>query len=388
MGFRTPASKNRREAVVDVGTHAAKAFVFERDASGRVAGSAKKFVSVLPAAADSRRIAARLKKLFSSLDAGPGMRPDTFTVGLASPAASSSVESWDVKRERSGFRISRSELTDLFAGAKASRRKSEPALLAYPLEVLVNGYPVRASMVSESDPGITLMPCEEKQEGPSIVFRVIRMAVLPEIVEQLEDFRIQWKSATINVVPLSRAYQEAFVSVLGISDVLLVDVGGEGTSLMYMKGGAPLWISSFPSGVHRAVRTLASDLGSFADAEDAIRAYTAGMGTNATTSRIREVLEKMSAEWKDGFIAALDAVYQWGPMSGDVLLTGGGAKLPEIGLALRDAEWIRKFSHVRSPTVQILSGGRFFEGHSLGGTLTGSDDAGLAALVCYAIRKR
>lgn len=388
MGFRRSASKVRREAVIDIGSHAVKALVFERERSGKIAGAAKKLVSVLPTVSGSLRTAIKLKKLLLSLGADPNLKPDFVTIGVGHAAASCSLESWSEKREKAGPRITHRELADLFGNALSVRRESEPKLLAYPLGVSINGYPVRVSLISEDGAGLALIPCREKQAASPILFKVIRTVVSPEIVEQLEGFRIQWEGTNMEIVPLARAYQEALVTTLGVPDAMLVDVGGEQTSLMHMKGGTLLWMDSFPIGAHRAVRALAQELGSFADAEDEIRSYAGGMGANAATVRIREVLERTSVSWRDGLVAALDAAYQWGPISGEILLTGGGAGVPEIASALRESGWIRKFSYVEAPAVQIVSGNRFFEGHSLGGVLTGPDDTGLAALVCYVMRKR
>ncbi|MBI3630862.1 MAG: hypothetical protein HY221_00810 [Candidatus Sungbacteria bacterium] len=386
FGFGVAPSK-RREAMIDAGSHSVKALIVERDGPTRCPRVIKKMIMVSHAYGSAKGMIERIGHLVASFMKDDAFRPQRIVVGIGPSIAKCWVASWTWARERREPGVSAGELASVFKGLYGARRATDPLLFAVPLHAMVDGYPVPPDFLAapQKAKDMQLLPRRRHQTQPVFLFQTFVAQFGPEVSAGLERIRTQWGGVPIDASPLAFLYRNAISEVLGMRDALVVDIGGEQTALVRVKDGVIFWMSSLPIGVHQAVRALAHSAGiTPSEAEEAIRAYTQGMKSNTETTRVRQALLGVAAAWKEGFVAALDSAYQMGPMSQHVVLAGGGAAIPEFATMARESEWIRKYSHVSAPEVQILSGSRLFEGDSLGGTLIGPEDASLAALMKYA----
>ena len=123
-------------------------------------------------------------------------------------------------------------------------------------------------------------------------------------------------------------------------------------------------------------------------AEDVRRQYMQGIVGSERGRKLQEYLKKESEEWKKKFLETRDSFYHIGLLPEDVILFGGGAGMPEIREILRDPEWMRGFSYVEAPRVRVFDPAAMFGGDTLGGSLEGPADVGLAALVFKAMKDK
>ena len=146
---------------------------------------------------------------------------------------------------------------------------------------------------------------------------------------------------------------------------------------------------TFPIGAHHFLRSIARTTnGSLEDAERALRGYVRGTEDGARRATIHTQFQKEAVAWQKGLTDALNDWYAEGPLPASVLLTGGGAGIPEIAEVLRNPSWLAPFSHADIVSLRVWEGSSLFGGSSLKGMLVGPEDAGLAALIVYSMYKQ
>lgn len=390
--------KERIEAVIDIGSHSIKVLVFERGDAGSLPRILKKMVDRMPLGADQTRLAAHLHKCMSVLTRELGMMPGNIAIAVGPHLADHSLVSWPARGPKNAPEISGAAAASLFQDMVRERQEAGQVMWAYPVAVSVNGYAsareavvlpalhamsAHAGQARDKTPIRFLSPFGQS-DGALLLFRALVLSLSRRVADALEEARFAWGSTSIAFVPLPIAYLQAAGSSAGTQDFLLIDVGGEETMLMRVRAGALESVRFFPVGAHEFARGIAKETGMpFREAEDGLRAFMRGTARVAGLERVGEIKRRAGEKWKDAFLACLDQDYHLGPLSSEVVLTGGGAVIPEIEAAVRDSAWIKKFSYASAPAVRILTGTGFFDGGSLGGFLGGPEDAGLAALVTY-----
>lgn len=356
-------------AVIDVGSHSIKTVVFELADSDRVSSRPKiikKTVLKLSSAPDPAREVSQLREILFSTLKELGRVPSSITIALGPYLAEQSLETWGVDGKLAGRKsISRRELGIYFQNLFEQKRDPRRALIAYPLDLLLNEY--------STSPFLKMK--EKVVPVGTVSFRTMLLYFSKNIGEALKIAKQSLGGLPIEFIPLSAVYQESIPRSLRVRDAFLIDIGGEETTLTFLKDGVVEQVASFAIGAHNFVRGTAEALSiSFEEAEDLKRQGAQGMA------------DVEAARWEKMFRAGLDVFYASGPLPSKVLLLGGGAYIKEIVDVVRKPDWIRDFSYASSPDVQILRAENFFGGDTFGGFLAGPEDAGIASLIVYSIK--
>lgn len=373
---------SRLRAVVDVGSHSIKTVVFElprlEEEKTLPPKVLKKTVIALSASPEPVRVVTKLREVLFSTIKELGRVPSSITIALGPYLAEHSLAVWGVDGNLSKKKsISRKELGTYFQNLFEQKRDPRRALIAYPLDLRINEYSLRPLSATK----------EKLLLGGAVSFETMLLYFPSEIGSALATAKQSLGGLPIEFIPLLAAHQESIPDALGISDAFLVDIGGEETTLAFLKEGVIAHVASFPLGAHSFVRKLAQALSvSFDEAEDLKRQYNQGVAGDAKNILPSSLMEQEVRLWKDKFLDRLDSFYTSGPLPPKILFFGGGAYVREIETEVRKPEWIRDFSYASMPEVQVLRAESFFQGDSLGGSMGGPEDVGTASLMVYSMR--
>jgi len=370
------------QMVVDVGSHAIKALLFEKPVGRLLDKSdkttfpriAKKMFFKLPVSAGQDKIVARLREFIFTTVKEFERVPEKIVIALGSNLAEETLRLWTVHPSAAVKKISTRDLSVYFQNLFETNRDPKLASLAYPFGFLVNGYTVTPKVI-------------EQINVTEIGFRTLVLSFPENVGVKLAEMKQSLGGMPIEFVPLIAAVKEAIVFSLDLRDMLLVDVGGEETNLAFVKNSEVRQVCSLAVGAHHFLRGIAkiSEM-TLEEAESKKRQYIQGVISEKVRSKLQEFLSQESLVWKQDFIAKLDCFYHLGPLPSKVLLFGGGAYLPEIVSILRGADWLGGFSDNNVPEVRIIEASSLFQGDSLGGFLQGPEETGLASLMIYSLR--
>lgn len=397
-------SKPDLRVAIDVGSHSIKALVFHAPKTPALPKIIKKLAVKLPAAYDPKRTALKFREFLFFIVKDLGRVPGRITAAFEPSLAGHTLATWifrpgggkprpliaeyyntrqnsagdgpapraqDIPKER-GKIVSRENIAAYFQNLFAEHSDPGRALLAYPLGLLVNGYPVAKIR-------------KQKLEGvKEIGFRTLLLNFPDEAGMILAEAKESLGGLPLEFIPLAVVFKEAAAGSLGITDALFVNVGGEETTLTFLREREITHIGSFSFGTRRFLRGISKIASvSLEEAEDVKRRYAPGSAGEAKKAELRDFLRQEAGFWKKMFLAELEAAYHLGPLSPLVFLLGEGANLAEIGEALRSRDWFGNFSYAASPQVRILTAEGIFGGNTLGGFLQGPEETGLASLVIY-----
>lgn len=373
--------KQKLYAAVDVGSHFIRALIFEERKNDPVPKVVKKMVIKLPASYDKERIFGKMRELMFAMVKELERIPEKITIALGPHLVEHSLKVWTVPKVNSGKKLTRKDLNLYLSNLFSENRPKELSSLAYPQGLLINDYPVSLRDLESSKPLTVLSP------EVDLSFKVVLLTFSPEIGKILSDMKESLGGMPIEFTPLVLAFKEALSRSLGIKDAFLVDVGGEETTLIFLRGGEIREVSKFPVGARHFIRGIAAAASmSFEEAEDANRQYIQGMLTESKKKELGDFLKKETEVWKRGFLEAMNPFYRVGLLPAKILLFGGGAYLPEIAEALRSPEWFKNFSYHDSPELKILEASALFEGNTLNGFIKGPEDVSLASLIIYSLK--
>ena len=380
--------------VIDVGTHAIRALTFELPGGGKNPVAIKKYFFRLPPSSvldeesvgrHTLRVSAKLRELLFAALKALGRIPAKIWIGIGPHLAPYTLEIWSGEFEAQGKTVSKDELFTYFEELSKKYRNEETYVMAFPIEAFLNRYPVPlrdfSSIALPSVAGKTV-------KSMSVEFRTIVLRFPKAIGHSFVEIKEALGGMPIEFTPIAAVVLGVIPDALKIKDAFLVDVGGEETSLMLLRNNSLLQFVYFPMGVSHFIKGIERIAGVSAEqAEDVRRQYMQGIVGSERGSRLQEYLKKESEEWKKKFLDTRDSFYHVGLLPEDVILFGGGAGMPEIREILRDPEWMKGFSYAEAPRVRVFDPSTMFGGDTLGGSLEGPADVGLAALVFYAMKE-
>lgn len=380
--------------VIDVGSHAIRALIFELPEGAKKPVIIKKFFLRLQSASTvdresaerhTLRVSTKLRELMFVALKELGRIPKKIWIGIGPHLAPYSLEIWSGEYESSGATITKADLFSYFEEMSKKYRDEDTYIMAFPVEAFLNHYPVNLREFTD----ITLPSVGGKvARGVSVEFRTIVLRFPKEIGHAFVEIKESLGGMPIEFTPIAAAVVSIVPEVLGLRDAFLVDVGGEETSLMLLRNGSLLQFIYFPMGVGLFVKGIAKIAGvSLEEAEDQRRQYLQGITDPARREKLTQFLSGESEEWKKKFLETRDSFYHIGLVPEDIVLFGGGAEMPEIRAILRDPEWMKGFSYVEEPRVRVFDPAAIFGGDSLAGSLGSAADVGLGALVYYAMKE-
>ncbi len=397
MGFWGLFSQKKPSlhAVIDVGSHAIKAVLFETRSSDRDRGGInairvlEKKVIRLSLQSGVLRGILEVRKLLWDTVKHTERIPVKISVGLGSRVGKLFFATWTARPVGRGSpsaarparpflgisRLDRKTVNSYFENLVEQHRHSGDTFIVHPVRILVNRYPVT------TDSDIFTGDLKELQ------FRVLLLVFSAEVGRVLADIKRSLGGMPVEFVPLAAALEEAFSHDMGKRDMILADIGGEETELILMREGSISAYTSFSYGAQNFVRGVARNASlPFHEAEDLIRQRRDP--EIAGDRGISGVLEELAGQWRDHLAGALDAFYTAGPLPPDMYLLGGGANIPEIKEALSASDLLGKFSHLSSPRVRVIQAEKAYEGNTFGGALSGPEDVGLSSLLWYSLHHK
>ena len=363
----------RVRVVVDVGAYSIKAVIFNTDGTAppRII---KKIVTKLPVSGESIRVTRILHELLFNTAKELGKVPDAITVGVGPPFAPYALRPLIARLEGKRRSFEGMGIKEIYQNCVLS---GSDTIGEFPhsLGIYANGWRVAPAELNAH----ALASVKE------LVFPTLFVRLLPEAREALVQTRNMLGGIPIEYVPLALAYQEAVRKVLHLEDFLLIDVGERHTMLVRVREGAIVESVSAPHGLWNFAKAIAKANTSSVEEAVEVRNHYVEEGVDKVPGDTQDIIQKEVAVWRGVFLSALDRFYSIGPLSEEVILCGGGAKLPEIRSLLLEGQWMRGFSHIDRPLLHVMEGRGVFEGDSLGGHLQGPEEFGLGSLMIYSL---
>ena len=437
-------------AVVDVGSYSIKAIVFEGPLQPHATPKVvQKTVARLPthfrrdggveipsgSAASSKRVVKELRGLLFGLVKNFERIPERITIALGPSLAKLSLPTWTLRFEGSEKVLTRRDLSLHFYNLLAQHRDWKQMIIPYPLALTQNGYLLRKKL---QPAGWQQCPTSCLEVGDfsrmpvrgELGFQTLILTLEENLGNDLVFLKKSLGGMPIEFVPLPATHIEGILAPLSLHDVLLVDIGGDYTTLSYFQDGLIKQISAFPVGGHfmNNIVEATSDLPQGADAvkKNYVKGLLPGRQAEKAGSpshpgshgwkvvgpsaifggRVEEwsfrreanrdgsptrkggegsLILESSKIWERYFLEALKNFYHLGPLSEKVLVFGGGAHIPEVVEIIRRGDWFKELSYLDSPRVRILGAQNLFVGDSLGGFLQGPEETGLASLLIYSM---
>lgn len=327
--------------------------------------------------------------------------PQQILVAFGPSLADYSIQTWNLYPEKQEKNISREDASLHFYTLLSQHRDWKRAVIAEPLEMTVNGYPVRfsekrASAFGLGQEGADTLTVRHNRfiglghkmpVGAELGFRAIILSFHETIGRRLLEMRESLGGMPIEFMPLVATHAEGVLTSLNLEDAFMIDMGGEETTLASFKEGSLVYTAAFPVGARHFIRGVSNITSlSFDEAENAKRRYAHNLINDAARRKLNEFLTQELIVWEQQFLRKLDDFYPFGPLPADVLLFGGGTYIPEISNWIRSSNWHKDFSCVSSPRVRVLDACSILAGDSLGGSLQGPEDVGLASLLMYSLK--
>lgn len=312
---------------------------------GAIAQAHKRIAVEMPASYTADRIVGKLHTVLAGVIKEFGRVPAKVTAGFGTSLADYHVEQWDIE-PGSKARLDRKNMVGYFDQLFQLHSKEGRAMIATPAGIEVNGYPLPVEALHYDTRRSLLAPGGTVH---TVTFRTLVSYFPPEIGVLLAQMKQMLGGVPIEFVPLASAYQEALVQRLNASDAVLIDVGGNGTMVVLLKGGVLAQTAAFPLGV----------------------------------SHIGGKDEKHLALWIRSLGDALDMLYPFGPLTGETYLCGGGAYIGGLREYIEKGEWLKTISYAPIPKLTVLEGKLLLSDGVLKEFLQGPEDAGLASVVCY-----
>lgn len=374
--LREKAAPPPTRIVIDAGPSVIKAFCFETQGPHAMPKPVATYAWDVPSSCPPIRAHALLRQALYETLRTTRQRPGQILVGLGPGTAECRFEQWDMA-PAPGRVSTRDDIRALWRDTLIQRSNSRRiALIATPMAVTVNGYPLTQNR-NGSDDKAPLGPLIS-----SVSFRALTLSMPQESMDILNNIRRDLGGVSIKYIPLLATECEALTDILGANEGLFIDAGPDHTAVAWMRDGSLLRAGFAPYGAQEfAKRSAGAGRISSTEAHRAIfsRARYADHGAKP------DDISRAAAEWKHSWMRTLASFYPAGSAPKRVYIAGSLTRLPEVRTAVQAPDWLGGLSHHTVPALVPLMGSSFFNGYSLVGHLAGPEDVGLAALVRWAI---
>ena len=382
MGIFGRKGSNIRVAI-DASPNAIRGLVFQIAENGDPR-MLRKMIYKSPEGVDVKKIGVKLHEFVFELVKSLEQIPEKITVGVGPELGSQEIALLALEKPE-GLKLSAPKsLEILFVGLFEQYQKTHNGTLAYPLEVLANGYSLK-KFLQDIQNKHRLSFREITKNVQNLQFRVLCLHFGEDTGASLFDMRKSLGGMPVEFVPLSAAYGLALTKGMNITDAFCVAVGWEETTLFLIQDNVLVEILSFPLGERHCVRTIAKNLSiSSGEAED-LKRQSAEYGLNSG-AKVAEAVTSEIEKWKEQFIENLGIFYSKGFLPPKTFLFGVGAHLPQFADFLRTSGWIKGVSYVGQPELLLPEAQTLFGGNSFNGTLRGPEELPLGALVFYSLK--
>src|SRR3989338_8415620 len=232
--------------VIDVGSHAIRALIFELPEGAKKPVIIKKFFLRLPsvstadresAGRHTLRVSTKLRELMFVALKELGRIPKKIWIGIGPHLAPYSLETWSGEYEASGVTITKTDLFSYFEEMSKKYRNEDTYVMAFPVEAFLNHYPVNLREFTD----ITLPSVGGKvSSGVTVEFRTIVLRFPKEIGHSFVEIKESLGGMPIEFTPIAAAVIGIVPEVLGLRDAFLVGGGGGGGGGVVFGNGWPL----------------------------------------------------------------------------------------------------------------------------------------------------
>jgi cell division protein FtsA len=362
---REPSESPAACTALDIGTEFAKALVFEFDGDGggtvRGVGRRRQGLAHMQAAtvADIAAVVDNCQVALQEAEEMAGFRSSQVVIGIAGELVKGFTASHSHERRRPDRPISGQELESLMDAVQhAALREAERTITwetglpnvdiklvhAAVTGAAIDGYPVTNPVGFQ---GRHVRISIFNAFAP-----LIHLGALESVASQLD---LELLAIVAEPYAVARCLQEEQIQQLG---ALFIDVGGGTTDIALVRQGGIEGTRMFALGGRAFTKSLADRLElPFARAEELKVDFAKGVAVERR-AEVEAIIAEDVAVWAAGVELVLEEFAKQGTLPGRVYLCGGGARLPQIGAALRDPELAQRLPFARPPQVESISPAR------------------------------
>jgi len=178
---------------------------------------------------------------------------------------------------------------------------------------------------------------------------LIHLGALQSVASQLD---LELLAIVAEPYAVARCLEDEQVQQSG---ALFIDVGGGTTDVALVRQGGVEGTRMFALGGRAFTKSIADRLEMpFQRAEQVKVDFAKGVQVERI-DEVRQIVGEDIAVWTAGIELVLEEFGKEGLLPGRIYLCGGGARLPQIGEALRQADFARHLPFARPPQVEAIS---------------------------------
>ncbi len=377
---------------LDVGTEFAKALVFEIDSEGnaivRGVGRKRQGLAHMQSGtvADIAAVVDNCQVALQEAEEMAGFRSSQVIIGIAGELVKGFTTSVSQERRKPGQPMSGRELEKLIDGVQR-----EAMLEAERTVTWETGLPnvdirlVHAAVTAATIDGYSVTnPVGFHGRHVRIsIFNafapLIHLGALQSVASMLD---LELVAIVAEPFAVARCMDDDQVQQAG---ALFIDVGGGTTDVALVRQGGIEGTRMFALGGRAFTKSLADRLElPFARAEQVKVDFAKGVAVERQGEVERIVAEDV-AVWSAGVELVLEEFAKTGMLPGRLYLCGGGARLPQIGAALRDPAFARHVPFARPPQIEAISVGDVAQIQDATGLLVDEQDVPPMALAHQAL---
>jgi cell division protein FtsA len=346
---------------LDVGTEFAKALVFEIDERGRGTvkgvGRQRQGLSHMQSGtvADIGAVVDNCAVALQEAEEMAGFRPTAVVIGIAGELVKGFTTTRVEERRRPEQPITEGELQRLIEGIQRDSLRDAERTITWE-----TGLPqVDVRLVHAAVTG-SLIDGYPVTNPVGFKGRHLRLGIFSAFAPLVHIGALESVAAQLDLELLAIVAEPyAVARCLGGGGVvqaggLFVDVGGGTTDVALVRGGGIEATRMFALGGRAFTKSIAERLDLPFPRAEALKIDVArGLGEEHREAVTRIVAEDV-AVWTAGVELVLEELAGGELLPGRIFLCGGGAGLPEIGEALRDAPFSARLPFSRPPEVRVL----------------------------------
>jgi len=347
---------------LDVGTEFAKAIVFEIDERGegvvRGVGRRRQGLAHMQSGtvADIAAVVDNCQVALQEAEEMAGFRSSQVIIGIAGELVKGSTTVISQERRRPDQPLSEAELQRMIdAVEREALREAERTVTWETGLPTVDIRLVHAAIGGAQIDGYAVTnPIGFQGRHVRIsIFNafapLIHLGALQSVASQLD---LELLAIVAEPYAVARCLEDEQVQQSG---ALFIDVGGGTTDVALVRQGGVEGTRMFALGGRAFTKSIADRLEMpFQRAEQVKVDFAKGVPVERI-DEVRQIVGEDIAVWTAGIELVLEEFGKEGLLPGRIYLCGGGARLPQIGEALRQADFARHLPFARPPQVEAIS---------------------------------
>ena len=347
---------------LDIGTEFAKALVFEIGDEGKATvrgvGRQRQGLAHMQSGtvADISAVVDNCQVCLQEAEEMAGFRPRQVIVGIAGELVKGFTTSISQERKKPDTHLSQRELDSIIEAVQREALREAERTITWE-----TGLPnVDVRLVHAAVTGATIdgyaVTNPVNFQGRHVRINIfnafaplIHLGALQTVANMLD---LDLVAIVAEPYAVARCLDDQQVQQAG---ALFIDVGGGTTDVALVRQGGIEGTRMFALGGRAFTKSLADRLElPFGRAEEIKVDYAKGVDVERR-DEVAEIVAEDVAVWSAGVELVLEEFARTGMLPGRIYVCGGGARLPEITAALRDADFGRRIPFVRPPQVQAIS---------------------------------